>query len=82
MEEIMRLNRGRHLSPQRAEKIIQSAGTILEKTGMKVSNREYLEKLKGQDGISVKGDRAYISSTEYEKFLEKQKQSKTPVDKH
>lgn len=82
MEDVMRLKKGRHLSPKRAEKIIQSAGIILEKTGIKVSRKEYLEKLKVQEGISVKGDRAYISLKIYEDFLTSQKLDKTSLWKH
>lgn len=78
----MRLQKGRYLSEKRADKIIQSAGDVLEKIGIKVSEKEYLEKLKKHEGILVKDDRAYISRNLYADFLEKQREIKTPENKH
>lgn len=78
----MRLQKGRHLSRQRAERIIDGAGQTLRNTGIKVTDKSVLEELKGLEGIQVKSDRAFIEEALYRGFLERQKKYKTVLDKH
>lgn len=78
----MRLRKGRHLSPQRAEHIIEGAGRILAHTGIKVTDPQALEELKHKEGIEVRGDRALIRETAYREFLLRQQGKKIPPDKH
>lgn len=78
----MKLQRGTHLSEERAEAIIHGAGRILAEIGIKVTDKNCLESLKGRNGITLEGDRAKISVQVWENFLEKQKQEKSLVDKH
>ena len=68
----MRLRKGRHLSPQRAEHIIEGAGRILAHTGIKVTDPQALEELKHKEGIEVRGDRALIRETAYRDCLLRQ----------
>lgn len=82
MEKIMRLHKGRHLSPKRAERIISGAGQILQHVGVKVTDKTVLEELHGFDGIQMKEDRVYVGESVYRGFLERQKAYKTVLDKH
>ena len=54
----MRLETGRYLSREQAEKILDATGNILQTIGIKVASGECRKKLKSCQGISLKGDRA------------------------
>lgn len=78
----MRLQKGKHLSRERALHIIEAAGKILLETGIKVTDAASLKQLASAPGIEVKGDRAYITVQVYEDFLETQKSYQTIPDQH
>ena len=78
----MRLETGRHLSREQAEKILDATGNILQTIGIKVASGECRKKLKSCQGISLKGDRALISTRAYQGFMQKQKGRGAPPDKH
>lgn len=78
----MKLQKGKHLSRERAMGIIDAAGIILSGAGIKVTDAECLKVLKGKRGIEIKGDRAHISISMYEEFLAGQKRYKTKPERH
>jgi len=72
----------KYLSNEHAGRIIEGAGQILLRTGMKVVDEDILQKLNTYEGIAIKDDRAYISETRYENFLKYLKQLPQVFQKH